>query len=90
MSTEKPALHMAMLAWEIGRVSSGFGTKIGGMGAILEELPRALIEAAAQQDIQLSIEILSPCFAHYERRQLTRLALQPQVTIGDLTFPSKA
>ncbi|MGE3541085.1 MAG: glycogen/starch synthase [Candidatus Tectimicrobiota bacterium] len=87
MATEKPVLRIAMLAWEIGRVSSGFGTKIGGMGAILEELPRALIEAAAGQDLDLHIEILSPCFAHYDRRQLRRLDVPSEATIGGVTFP---
>lgn len=87
MPTEKPTLRIAMLAWEIGRMSSGFGTKIGGMGAILEELPQALIAAAAQQGLALRIEILSPCFAHYDRRQLQRLDVQPEVTLGGHTFP---
>jgi glycogen synthase len=86
MPSNSQTLRVAILAWEIGRVSSGLGTKIGGLGTIIEELPPELVKAARQQDIELDIEILSPCFAHYDRRQLTRLALQPQVTLSGHTF----
>jgi hypothetical protein len=34
MPTKHQTLRVAMLAWEIGRGSSGFGTKIGGLGTI--------------------------------------------------------
>src|SRR5262249_30556615 len=87
MPTNSQTLRVAILAWEIGRVNSGLGTKIGGLGAIIEELPAALVKAARQQDIALDITILSPCFAHYDRRQLTRLVLSPQVTLSGHTFP---
>ena len=39
MPTEHQTLRVAILAWEIGRVSSGLGAKIGGLGTIIEELP---------------------------------------------------
>lgn len=86
MPTESQTLRVAILAWEIGRVSSGLGTKIGGLGAIIEELPAELVKAARAQGIELEVEILSPCFAHYDRRQLTRLDLHPQVTLSGQTF----
>ena len=87
MPTEHQTLRVAILAWEIGRVSSGLGAKIGGLGTIIEELPAELVKTAQEQHIDLDIEILSPCFAHYDKRQLTRLDLTPQVTLGDHTFP---
>jgi glycogen synthase len=87
MPTEQQTLRVAILAWEIGRVSSGLGAKIGGLGTIIEELPVELVKTAQQQHIDLDIEILSPCFAHYDKRQFTRLDLTPQVTLGGHTFP---
>jgi starch synthase len=87
MSVEQQTLRVAILAWEIGRVSSGLGVKIGGLGTIIEELPAELVKTAQQQHVNLDIAILSPCFAHYDRRQLTRLALTPQVTLNGHTFP---
>jgi hypothetical protein len=74
MPTEHQTLRVAILAWEIGRVSSGLGAKIGGLGTIIEELPAELVKTAQEQHIDLDIEILS-CFAHYDKRQLTRLDL---------------
>src|SRR5262245_49074832 len=87
MPTEQQTLPIAILAWETGWVSSGLGTKIGGLGTIIEELPAALVAAARQQHLDLDMEILFPCFAHYDQRQFTRLDLTPQVTLGDHTFP---
>jgi len=87
MPTKQQTLRVAILAWEIGRVSSGLGAKIGGLGTIIEELPAALVKTARQQNIALDIEILSPCFAHYDKHQLTRLDLNPPVTLGGHTFP---
>jgi glycogen synthase len=87
MPTKPQTLRVAMLAWEIGRVSSGLGAKIGGLGTIIEELPAALVKTARQQNIDLDIEILSPCFAHYDKRLLTRLDINPQVTLGGHSFP---
>src|SRR5262252_7273949 len=87
MPSKQQTLRVAILAWEIGRVRSGVGAKIGGLGTIIEELPAELVKTARQQHINLDIEILSPCFAHYDKRQLTRLDMQPQATLGGYTFP---
>ena len=75
-----------MPAWEIGRTGSGLGTKIGGLGVIVEELPPELVKAAANQGIELEIETLSPCFAHYDKSQLTKLDLRLPVTLDGHTF----
>ena len=77
MAAKQQTLRVAILAWEIGRAGSGLGVKIGGLGAVIEELPAALVQAARQQGIDLDIEILSPCFAHYDKSQLTRLDVCP-------------
>jgi glycogen synthase len=87
MLTKPQTLRVAMLAWEIGRVSSGLGAKIGGLGTIIEELPAELVKTARQQNIDLDIAILSPCFAHYDKRLLTRLDINLQVTLGGHSFP---
>src|SRR5215475_7853856 len=87
MPTKQQTLRVAILAWEIGRVSSGVGAKIGGLGTIIEELPAELVKTARQQHLDLDIEILSPCFAHYDKRRLTRLDINPQVTLGGHIFP---
>jgi len=86
MAKTHKKMRVAMPAWEIGRTGTGFGTKIGGLGVIVEELPPALVKAAAQQGIALEIETLSPCFAHYDKRLLTKLDLHLPVTIDGLTF----
>lgn len=87
MATTHVPYRIALLAWEIGRLSSGLGAKIGGLGVIVEELPAALVAAAARQGIALEVEILSPCFAHYDRQRLTKIDLQMSVTIAGHTFP---
>lgn len=81
-------LRIAMPAWEIGRVASGLGVKVGGLGVIIEELPAELHKAAARQGIELEIEILTPCFAHYDKSQLTRLDFSPRAVIegGEFYF----
>jgi glycogen synthase len=79
-------LRVAMPAWEIGRVASGLGTKVGGLGVIIEELPPALVEAAQKQNIALEVEVLSPCFAHYDKSQLTKRDLTLPVTLEGHTF----
>src|SRR5437870_295402 len=86
MPTSTKKLRVAMPAWEIGRAGSGLGVKVGGLGVIIEELPAALVKAAAQQDIDLKLDILSPCFAHYDKRQLTQRDLRVPVTINGHTF----
>jgi glycogen synthase len=68
-------LRVALAAWEIGRPESGLGVKIGGLGEVVEQLPPELVKAAARQGLELEIETLSPCFAHYDRRKLKRLDL---------------
>ncbi|MBE7467943.1 MAG: hypothetical protein DPW09_00445 [Anaerolineae bacterium] len=79
-------MRVAMPAWEIGRTGSGLGTKIGGLGVVVEELPPELVKAAAKQGIDLEIETLSPCFAHYDKSRLTKLDLRLPVTIEAYTF----
>ena len=86
MPGTRKKLRVAMPAWEIGRVDSGLGVKIGGLGVIVEELPPELVKAAASQGLDLEIETLTPCFAHYDRSQLTPLELRLPVTIGGHTF----
>lgn len=75
-----------MPAWEIGRVNSGLGSKIGGLGVIVEELPSELVKAAALQGIDLEIEILTPCFAHYDKQQLKDTGLRMPVTLEGHRF----
>ncbi|MBN1994555.1 MAG: glycogen/starch synthase [Anaerolineae bacterium] len=79
-------LRVAMLAWEIGRSASGLGAKVGGLGVIVEELPPELVKAATKQGLDLEIETLSPCFAHYDKSQLTKLELRLPVTLEGHTF----
>jgi len=85
MPTRK-TLRIAMPAWEIGRARSGLGVKIGGLGLVVEELPPALVEAAARQNLRLQVETLTPCFAFYDRRRLTRLDVRLPVTLDGHTF----
>jgi len=73
MPAKKSKLKIAIAAWEIGRVESELGVKIGGLGTIIEELPPELIKAAAKEGITLETEILSPCFAHYDKTRLRKL-----------------
>lgn len=65
-------MNVAMAAWENGRTSSGYGVKIGGLGTVIEELPEELLAAADRLGIELRIEILTPCFGHYDRRGLKK------------------
>lgn len=86
MPQTKQKLRVAICAWEIGRVGSGLGAKIGGLGVVVEELPVALVKAAARQGIDLEIVTLSPCFAHYDKSRLTQLDLRLPATIAGHTF----
>ncbi len=79
-------LRVAMPAWEIGRAETGLGAKVGGLGVIMEELPPELVKAAARQNINLEVEILSPCFAFYDKSKLTRTGLTFPVTLDGYTF----
>lgn len=90
MPKARKTLRVAMPAWEIGRVGSGLGVKVGGLGVIVEELPPELVKAAAKQEITLEVETLTPCFAHYDKRQLTKLDLHLPVTIAGHTFTFEA
>ncbi len=85
MSSKTP-LRIAMPAWEIGRVGTGLGAKVGGLAVVVEELPQALLNAAAKQGIDLEIELLTPCFAHYDKSKLTKLAVTMPVTLDEHTF----
>ena len=71
-----------MAAWEIGRVPSGFGVKIGGLGTVMEELPEELVRAARGQGIKLQIDLFSPCFAHYDRDELELIGAAPSSLDG--------
>jgi glycogen synthase len=86
MSESIKKLRVAMPAWEIGRAGSGLGAKIGGLGVIVEELPPELVRTAARLGLELEIETLTPCFAHYDRSQLEKLDLRLPVTLDGHTF----
>jgi glycogen synthase len=79
-------MRVAVPAWEIGHVHSGLGVKIGGLGMVVEELCPELVKAAARQSIDLEVDILSPCFAHYDKRRLTKLDLRLPVVLGGHAF----
>ncbi len=81
-AAKRKTLRIAMAAWEIGRVSSGFGAKIGGLGTVMEELPEELVRAAKQRGIKLQIDLLSPCFAHYDREAIELIGAVPSALDG--------
>ncbi len=81
MTQQKQRLKVAMAAWEPGRVQWGLGTKVGGLGVIIEELPLELVKAADKMGIELELEILTPCFGHYDKSKLKKLGLQLPATI---------
>ena len=56
----------------------------------MEELPGELVKAAARQGLDLDVEVLTPCFAHYDRRKLTRLDLHVPATIDGHRFEFEA
>jgi glycogen synthase len=82
----KKKLRVALAAWENGRIGSGLGVKVGGLGVIVEELPPELVKAAAKQGIELEVETLTPCFAHYDKHRLTKLDLQIPVMVAGHHF----
>ena len=86
MSKVKQKLRVAMPAWEIGRVSTGLGAKVGGLAVVVEELPRELVKAAEKQGIDLEIETLSPCFAYHNKKRLTKQDVRIPVTLEGHTF----
>ncbi|MBI5623468.1 MAG: glycogen/starch synthase [Elusimicrobia bacterium] len=74
LSPRVPArMRAALCSWEVGRAGSGFGVKVGGLGQVVEELPPELVKAAARQGLDLEVEVLSPCFGHYDRSKLTKV-----------------
>lgn len=79
-------LRIAMPAWEIGRVHTGLGVKVGGLGVIVEELPPELVKAAAGMGVELEVETLSPCFAHYDKSRLTKVDLEIPVVLNGHRF----
>ena len=87
MGSKQKKLRLAVASWEIGRASSGLGVKEGGLGGVMEELPSELIQAAAALDIELAIEILCPCFGHFDRSRMTRLPIRPKAVIAGASFP---
>ncbi len=86
MPETKQKIRVALCAWEIGRVGSGLGAKIGGLGVVVEELPPELVKAANRLGIDLEVVTLSPCFAHYDKSRLTKLDLRLPVTLAGHTF----
>lgn len=79
-------IRLAILAWEIGRVYTGFGAKAGGLGSVMEELPAELLNFAEQEEIELEIELLSPCFAHYDKGRMNASPLRLPVLLEGHKF----
>jgi glycogen synthase len=52
----------------------------------MEELPAELIAAARDEGFQLEIEILSPCFAHYDKSKLKSTGQRIPVKLDALRF----
>ena len=83
-------IRLAMLAWEIGRVSTGFGVKAGGLGSVMEELPAELLKYAEEEEIELEVELLSPCFGHYDRKRMHNTGLSLPVVVDGNKFDFSA
>lgn len=79
-------LRIAMPAWEPGRAQSGLGVKVGGLAVVLEELPEELVATAKSNGQELEIEVLTPCFAHYDRSQLEKSDLLVPVRLDNQVF----
>jgi glycogen synthase len=77
----RSSMRCSLAAWEIGRPSSGFGARVGGLGVVVEQLPPELIRAASRRGIALEVQTLSPCFAWYDRAALERLDVELPVHI---------
>jgi len=86
MNNAREKIRVAVAAWEIGRNRSGFGAKVGGLGVVVEELPPELVKVAACDGIKLEVETLSPCFAQYDRSEMSRLPFDIPVTLDGATF----
>lgn len=61
---------LSVAAWEIGYGTTGLGTKVGGMGLVLQELPLEMAQFAQNNGQEIEIEVLSPCFRSYDREKL--------------------
>ncbi|HUV13550.1 MAG TPA: glycogen/starch synthase [Acidobacteriota bacterium] len=83
---QEKKIRVAIAAWEIGRSNTGLGVKIGGLGQVLDELPRELIAAARDEGLELEIEVLSPCFAHYDKRRLVSTGQRIPVCLDNHWF----
>jgi len=79
-------MRLAIPSWETGRLKSGFGSKAGGLGSVIEELPEELVKAASAKNINLEIEILTPCFAYYDRSKLRKDPQSVEVVIENRKF----
>lgn len=90
MTEEKRSLKIAIAAWEPGRVETGLGAKVGGLGVIIEELPAELVKAAARLGLELQVEILTPCFAHYDKSKLKKIHGLLPVTVMHTPFHVEA
>jgi len=83
-------IRLALLAWEIGRVKSGLGAQTGGLGSVMQELPAQLMAHAAKEGVALDIELLCPCFAHYDKSRMTPVAVKLPVTLEGRQFSFRA
>lgn len=88
--SEMQKIRLALLAWEIGRVKSGLGAQAGGLGTVMQELPAQLTAHASKEGVALEIELLCPCFAHFDKRRMTPLAMQLPVTLEGHRFNFRA
>ncbi len=79
-------MRIAMPSWETGRLKSGFGSKAGGLGSVIEELPEELVKAASARNIRLEIEILTPCFAYYDRSRMEKDPVPVEVVLDKRKF----
>jgi len=82
--------RVALAAWEIGRADTGLGAKVGGLGVVVEELPSALVAAAARKGVELEVVTLSPCFAYHDRGRMTPLEISLPVVLDGRAFPFRA
>ncbi len=84
--TGKNRFRLALCSWETGPVPGNFGAQAGGLGLVLKELPRELLRRATENGQDLEIEILSPCFAWYDKSRLEKLRMKIPAVIEGSTF----
>ncbi len=82
--------RVALAAWEIGRPASRLGSKVGGLGVVVEELPPALSEAATRKGLDLEVVTLSPCFAYHDREKMVPLDMHLPVVLDGHAFTFQA